>query len=62
MIKIKTNTGFKGVTKRADRNNKYEAWINGSSVNNVKVHVGTFSKLKDAINARMIKLENLIKL
>jgi|TARA_R110000772_G_scaffold62241_5_gene140025 hypothetical protein len=61
MRTIKTNTGFKGVTKRADRNNKYEAWINTSNVKN-KVHVGTFSKLKDAVNARMTKLENLIKL
>lgn len=60
MKKINTNTGFKGVAKRTDRNNKYEAWINTSSVKN-KVHVGTFSKLKDAVNARMTKLEELIK-
>jgi len=59
MSKIKTNTGFKGVTKRADRSNKYEAWIStGKTIN--KIHVGTFVKLKDAVNARMTKLETLI--
>tara|TARA_R110000796_G_scaffold236214_1_gene355485 strand:- start:70293 stop:70475 length:183 start_codon:yes stop_codon:yes gene_type:complete len=59
MNKIKTNTGFKGVSKRADRNNKYEAWISNSRLK-AKVHVGTFAKLKDAVNARMNYMENLI--
>lgn len=58
MSKIRTNTGFKGVTKRMSGTciGKYEVNIRTSNGRYTKIH----SKLKDAINDRMNQLENLI--
>lgn len=58
--KIRTNTGFKGVSKRTSGSSvgKYQAefYKNGN-----KANIGTFNKLKDAINARVNYIEKLIQ-
>jgi len=58
MNKIRTNTGFKGVTKRMSGTSigKYEVNLRTSNGRYTKIH----SKLKDAVNDRMNQLEEMI--
>ena len=53
---FKSNTGYKGIS---NRNNKYYACLSFTSGKNVKLHLGTYDTVEEAIAARNKFIDSL---